>query len=175
LLAFCSRQKAIIKIQTANIICLFFGFSIAEIQANFKKNRQISIIFSPLGSQNIKNLLSKKLLSNVAKFDKKFMGIITSYKTTKITCFWRFSIPRNQPKFKKDRQFSIHGFHWVAKNIEGYFSPKKLLSYLACSQIWRNLLVDHHQFGYKHNKIDKNIHCPGTSIKVLGSNPAECS
>jgi hypothetical protein len=57
-----------------------------------------------------------------------------------------FSIPRNQPKFKKDRQISIHGSHWVAKNIEGYFSPKKLLSYLACSQIWRNLLVDHHQF-----------------------------
>jgi hypothetical protein len=60
-LAFCSRQKAIIKIQTANIMCLFFGFSIAEIQPNFKKNRQSSIILSPLGSQKYKKIFFKKI------------------------------------------------------------------------------------------------------------------
>jgi hypothetical protein len=61
LLAFCSRQKAIIKIQTANIMCLFFGFSIAELQPNFKKNRQISMSLSPLGSQKYKKIFFKKI------------------------------------------------------------------------------------------------------------------
>jgi 1,2-phenylacetyl-CoA epoxidase catalytic subunit len=32
---------------------------------------------------------------------------------------------------------------------------KELLSYLACSQIWLNLLVDHCHFGYITNATEK--------------------
>jgi hypothetical protein len=35
----------------------------------------------------------------------------------------------------------------VSQNINAFFK-KKLLSYLVHSQIWLNLLVDDHQFGY---------------------------
>jgi hypothetical protein len=43
----------------------------------------------------------------------------------------------------------------VAKNIEGCFL-QNLLSYLACSQIWLNLPVDHCHFGYNSALPKKN-------------------
>jgi len=66
--------------------------------------------------------------------------IINIIKNAKIRYFSRFSIAKNWPKFKKTRQISIQGSQvGVAKIKEGCFFFK-WLSYLACSQIWLNLL-----------------------------------
>jgi hypothetical protein len=46
-----------------------------------------------------------------------------------------------------------------SQNIEGYF--KFLLSYLACSQIWLNVPVDHGHLGYITQFTKKNIACTG--------------
>jgi hypothetical protein len=84
---------------------------------------------------------------------------ILRIKSAKIKCFLRFSIAIIRSKFKKNHQISIDGnfYRWVkrvAKSIEGCL--KNLFSYLACSQIWLNLLVDHHHFGYIR-KLTKKI------------------
>jgi hypothetical protein len=57
-----------------------------------------------------------------------------------------FSIAIIWPNFKKHRQIFRHGSSRQAIRMKVFW--KKLLSYLACSQIWLNLLVLHHRFGY---------------------------
>ncbi len=59
----------------------------------------------------------------------------------------RFSIARTQPKFKKNRKISIHGYKEGSKKKRRN-ALKKLVSYLACSQIWLNVPMDDRHFGY---------------------------
>jgi hypothetical protein len=79
--------------------------------------------------------------------------------------------PKGSQKF-----ISIHGSSNVAKNIEGCF--KIFVSYLACSQIWLNLPVDHCHFGYSTKLPTKkknttttacDVHC-----KLASSHPTAC-
>jgi hypothetical protein len=69
--------------------------------------------------------------------------------------WWKMIEMLNQ---KVAKIISIHDSSNVAKNIEGCF--KILVSYLASSQIWLNLPVDHCHFGYstKLPKTKKKKH-----------------
>jgi hypothetical protein len=61
----------------------------------------------------------------------------------------------------------------VAKNIEGCFS-EKLLSYLACNQIWLYLPVDHCHFGY-NTALPKKTNTAAASILKSRNKSGEIS
>jgi hypothetical protein len=61
-----------------------------------------------------------------------------------IKCFLKFSIAKMHQNLRKKFHISLHMVQ-VAKYRR--ICVKNLLSYLGYSQIWLNLLVDHHHFG----------------------------
>jgi hypothetical protein len=67
-----------------------------------------------------------------------------SQKAINQVCFLKISIAKIHQNFKKKFHISLHMVQ-VAKYRR--ICVKILLSYLAYSQIWLNLLVDHHHFG----------------------------
>ncbi len=65
--------------------------------------------------------------------------MILRIKSEKVIWFLRFS--------KKRKKFiPTHGLSEVAKNVEEYLND--LILILSFSQIWLNLLVNRHHFGY---------------------------
>jgi len=66
----------------------------------------------------------------------------------------------NLPDFKQ-KKVKIAKFGWyvpveIAKNIEGFWLF--LLSYLVCSQIWLNHIMDDHDFSYIKKLEKKTVY-----------------
>jgi hypothetical protein len=68
-------------------------------------------------------------------------------KSAEIMCFLRFSIARIHPELWKISPDFLFMVSVASQKYRRNFL-KKLLSYLACSQIWSNASVDHRHFGY---------------------------
>ncbi len=73
-------------------------------------------------------------------------SVIEKWKALKRRAFWDLNSQKNLPEFTKNHQIFIHGSSRRSKYWKAVLN--KRVWYLACSQIWLNLLVDHCYFGY---------------------------
>jgi len=132
-------QKALMEFFLMRKWSAFQKNSLAIIRSNFKKNRHIW--FKNL-AKNIRRMSLRFLLSYLA-CNQIWLNIIVDH------CHFDYI----NTKFTQNKDSLFHSpyyctwFMYVAKNIRRIFF-KILLSYLACNQIWLNIIVDHCHFDY---------------------------